>query len=481
MNGSKAAEPRFHDTVTIPLAGRAEGMRVIVTAAGILWILVSLFLVPRHRLKSLAWQKKVCRAVGLLYDYSQAMPTPSEVLSQSQYLSNFVGALTAGTVVADGSDPTGLFWRPMGWAGVAEILSYVNLFADYCANKLETTNLNPRVPATFAERIAAFRRLDIRNQHSLLKHLGNAKARYTEARQSREVVARRAPKAAAVRPPYFPRRSFQALLNVGFRRQKVGRVWEQYNLRDTMIALLQRHGGLRASEPFHLFVTDVFEDPRCPGHAEVRLYHPELGRFSYRDSLSGKVVHVTRREFLMARYGRVPRNLMSGKQHAGWKDLMLDYDKPEYYCVVRWFPLCCGKFFWDIYKIYVRNIIPPGLDHPYLFVNSSGASNYGSPYQLDTYYKNLDIATRRIGLETKKNLGTTSHGLRHAYGQDLEDHKIDEKIIQLCLHHKSPLSQRVYTQPELEKARRELNAGWQRMSHYDTPPPLDGSWPSAIH
>ncbi len=352
----------------------------------------------------------------------------------------------------------------MSWNTIADVIGYVNQFADFCAKELETPSLNPETAANFAERVAAYRQLDIRNTHSLLKHLGNAKANHKIANTSREVVAPRAPKVTEKRPPFFPRESFPILLTQGFRRRSRGSLTEQYNLRDMMIALLERHGGLRASEPFHMFVTDVREDRHHPGHAEVRLYHPELGKFSYRNPLTGEIEHVNRREFLKTHYGRIPRNLKSGKEHAGWKELMLDHGAPDHYAVVRWFPQEMGQVFWELYQSYVRHVLPSGLNHPYLFINESPGPSRGEPYKLDTYHKNLCSAIRRIGLEVGKDFGTTSHGFRHAYGQDLQDAKLDSKIIQICLHHKSPMSQVVYTQPELREVSRKLGKASQRLS-----------------
>jgi hypothetical protein len=310
-------------------------MRVTATEYGFIQMVIRFFDVPLHRRKSLAWQKKVCRAVGLLYDYTVAVPPPSDPRRRTSYLSDFVEALTAGTVKLDGSDPTGLRWLPMGWNSTAEIIGYVNQFADFCSKELETSKLNPETAATFAERIAAYRRLDIRNSHSLLKHLGNAKSNHKIANSTREVVAPRSPKITEKKPPFFSRDSFPILLAHGFRQRQKGTLAQQYNLRDMMIAILERHGGLRVSEPFHMFVTDVREDRHHPGHAEVRLYHPELGRFSYKNPLTGKIIHVKRREYLRERYQRVPRNLETDKEHAGWKELMLDHGPPDSYAVVR--------------------------------------------------------------------------------------------------------------------------------------------------
>lgn len=460
------AVPQFHDTITIPVVGRPDGLRVVVTVEGIVGPLVRFLELPRHRDKSQSWQHKVCRAVGLLYDYFVAVPAPMDLVGRRAYLSQFARDLMRGTIGGDGRDPSGLYWRPAAsWAQVKETLAYINAFADHCATTDGTERLNPLDEASFGERVARYRALDIQNSHSLLKHLGNAKATYDDARRGRAVRARRQPTVAPSKPPYFPRDRFAELVEVGFRRRgRGGAPWERYQTRDIMLAMLQRYGGLRASEPFHLFTRDVQEDRDKPGHARVLLYHPELGRFRYPDPLQRRVLETTRSEYLRTQCGREPRNLIAGKDHAGWKDLMLDEGAPHYYALIRWFPSEAGAVFWQLYQAYVRHVLPSGLAHPYLFVTLDSGPWFGQPYRMAAYQRALSRAVRRIGLPFKKSLGTTSHGFRHAYGQDLEDAKVDRKVIQTCMHHKSPLSQDVYTRPEKQRVSRELEAARLRLA-----------------
>jgi len=49
-------------------------------------------------------------------------------------------------------------------------------------------------------------------------------------------------------------------------------------LNPPLITVLLHGGGLRESEPFHLYVSDVAIDPRNTKSALVRLYHPERGK-----------------------------------------------------------------------------------------------------------------------------------------------------------------------------------------------------------
>lgn len=464
----KLVTPRFHDTVTLPTVGRHGGIRVVVTHHGLLVPLLDFFLIPRNRNKSLTWQTKACRAIGCLYDYLHVMRDANQPDRPITYLSDFVQALLSGTIGPDGDDSTGLYWPPTSWSRISETLSFVNAFSDYCVRQYDTDILNPKVAATFHERLVAYRKLDVRNEHSLLKHLGVSKVEKERANLARAVQSPRSPKVSDLSPPRFPPAALNKLLSQGYRRNGRGqRLSDRYNLRDMMICILQRFGGLRASEPFHLYVTDVLENKREPGAAEVRIYHPELGRFSYRDPLAGEIIHASRTEFLRARYGLTPRNQLTNKKLAGWKELMLDVDAPHYYAIVRWFPSSWAKTFWQLYQAYVREVLPRQLDHPYLFVNLDKGKSFGSPYTLSAYYENHAAAMDRIGVNVSKQEGTSTHGLRHAYGHSLKLAGIPDKVIQVCMHHKSASSQGVYTLPDAETVNLALEAGRSRLAVAD--------------
>ncbi|MBP2463601.1 MULTISPECIES: gamma-mobile-trio recombinase GmtY [unclassified Rhizobium] len=435
-------------------------MRILVTDGGPLCPLLEFFLTEANRNKSLAWQTKACRAIGCLYDYLYAVRDANRPDPPITYLSDFVQALLSGTVADDGDDPSGLFWPPASWSRVSETISFVNVFSDFCARKYGAEALNPIVENTFQQRLAAYRKLDIRNQNSLLKHLGVSKVARKQATRARAVVSPDSPKVSDRAPPRFPPEAFDALLSSGYKKAGKGkRLSDRYHLRDMMICILQRYGGLRASEPFHLFVTDVLESKSVPGSAEVRLYHPELGRFSYMSPLTGEIVHTTRTEFLRERYGLQPRNQRTDKKAAGWKELMLDVGAPHYYAVVRWFPTYWGLLFWKLYQAYVREVLPTNLDHPYLLVNLSNSKRKGSMYTLSAYYDNHAAAMDRIGVRVNKEEGTSSHGFRHAYGHSLECAGISDKITQVCMHHKSVVSQGVYTLPDASEVNVALEAG----------------------
>ena len=216
-----------------------------------------------------------------------------------------------------------------------------------------------------------------------------------------------------------------------------------------MITLLLHGGGLRESEPFHLYVSDVAIDPQNPKSALVRLYHPERGRApaDFIDPLSRKYIEADRETYLRTKWGLEPRNLVSGRFHAGWKDLLLT-DGVANYAQVHWFPSAWGELFLSLFKIYISKIRSRHSKHPFLFV-SQKASVAGDPYTVDSYRQAHAKAVERCDMVAAKDLGTTPHGHRHGYGQNLVAAKVPKEVIQHALHHKSVESQGTYTTPSL--------------------------------
>lgn len=276
-------------------------------------------------------------------------------------------------------------------------------------------------------------------------------------------------------PPYFPFVHTTALFQEGFCRADEGPVWKRHHIRDMMIAVLQRFGGLRVSEPFHLFVRDVEPEVLDPHDAEwgtvarVRVFDPSAGRITYADKHSGERLQSNRAEYLMSQWGRIPRtNNKWGGERAGWKHPLLD-DGPDNAMTVYWYPRIMGGYFWHLYQMYLRHLLPSGLDHPYLFVNldQSQDGSFGAPYRIESYTEQLQKAVKHIGLTTSKDAGTTSHGLRHAYAQSLRASEVSEKSIQVAMHHRSPLSQWVYTRPSKQAAAHELDRARARAREKD--------------
>jgi hypothetical protein len=348
-------------------------------------------------------------------------------------------------------------------AKVVATVRAVTAYLDYCASEYGAPTLNAHVGATFTQRAIALRAIDRRNEHSFFTHLKNTRREPFAGSgeppgSTRAVHGPRQHTVIRGQPVHFPFDQEARLFAEGFCRSEEGPLWQRYHLRDLLIALLCRYGGLRRSEPLHLFVGDVIPTTGQDGvtSARVLLYHPAESEITYTDPVTRKVATVTRAEYLKRRFGLIPRSDRTDQQHSGWKDLMFDCD--ELYAEVRWFPPEAGVIFWRLWRVYVEHVrgaLRPA--HPWAFCTSRDETA-GEPYTLKQLGRAFRRAVERIDLVSVKDAGTTLHGLRHAYAQSLERSGVPVKELQIAMHHKSPDSQRVYTQPALH----EMNTTLQK-------------------
>ena len=336
-------------------------------------------------------------------------------------------------------------------------------------------------------------------QVSMLTHISTPKV---VARKS-SVDLGPSPGGTSVEPvKFFPRDYARRLLEVGHRRPGHGGENNAFNIRDQMIALLDGWGGLRRSEAFHLWVSDVTQDPDIEpdpdgiGSALVVLHHPSEGRVTYKDAF-GCEVTLTREEYLNRECRLRPRHLVTrGRYHAGWKGMDLDRNLRT---VVHWLDDYAGRIFYRLYLAYLNEVRRPALalrkeatgrSHPFLFV-SEGSSRHdgsrsmiGDPYSMQAYERNHRAAVRRLkSLKYGKEFGTTTHGLRHMYGQTLMDLKVPAQVIKKCLHHRDYLSQTVYTAPTYDKVNATLSAAWENIQSGSTTPinPAGSESSMALH
>jgi integrase len=112
-----------------------------------------------------------------------------------------------------------------------------------------------------------------------------------------------------------------------------------------------------------------------------------------------------------------------------------------------------------LFKLYITHVRSRHCNHPFLFVSQKD-DVAGAPYTIDSFRQAHAKMVRRIGLVPRKDFGTTPHGHRHAYAQLMSDLKVEERIIQVALHYKSPDSQQVYKEPTAAK----VNAALQEAS-----------------
>jgi len=239
----------------------------------------------------------------------------------------------------------------------------------------------------------------------------------------------------------FPEDQIERLLYLGFEKNGV------IDYKSQAITMLMNYGGLRKSEIFHIYTSDITLHPVNKNEALVRVYHPEIGS----SPIEG---YKNRREYLLANSKYKPRNnyLISERLYAGWKTPLLS-SKKEYFEVLFNPPSKAAEFLlvWANYLKYQRVEPPKNNPHPFAFTNSSGA-----PETIKNFQRLHRNAIEKIGLICTKELGTTEHGHRHAYGFRLRDAGLSQVEIQKAMHHKSPLSCLVYIKPTLDEVREEL-------------------------
>ncbi|UIY41945.1 gamma-mobile-trio recombinase GmtY [Methylobacterium radiotolerans] len=473
MAAERPIAPLHHVACDYPLATpHGSSVRVLLTEDGISQVLLDWFLAPRNRQKSASWQRGYTQAFGLFYDFAkQRGHLYDGTAQQREILSDFAEALLCGTIQTDGSDPTGLYWPKVSFDVADAHVKRLTVLSDYCFENCDTAQLNPWSIADWGKRLAQFRAWDLSNRRSLLRHIGDRQAAWDRAGRVRDVAMRRRPRIDETRPPYFPPDKFADLIRRGFvvpGRHQRRATHQKFHVRDMMIAILQGAGGLRESEPFHLYLDDVREDPRSPGSALVRIHHPSEGKYRTFNPIDRKWHVISREEFLRAQ-GLCPRH-KSGSKHlfAGWKDPLLVREKSgDFYLEVQWFPAWWGKVFWGLYRSYVSDVRPP-TSSPFLFVTHEGRGA-GSPYKIKQYNKKLARAVKSVGIKPVKETGGTSHGLRHHYGQVLTDADVPQAVIQKAMHHKSPESTAIYTRPDADKVNRILNHAVLRQERIELP------------
>jgi hypothetical protein len=172
----------------------------------------------------------------------------------------FVHDVRFGTLKLD-EDPTGLWWRPTRSRTARLISQRVIEVTDWLDLYLGVPAVNPRSrTASVAEQIRAWRRWDKRKSSALLGHTRSARQAAASVRRAARIAFPGAIPTRQPEAPAFPDDRIDDLLWVGFeypRKSGDPRPWVRWNLRDILITLLCLYGGLRESEPLHLWLDDI--------------------------------------------------------------------------------------------------------------------------------------------------------------------------------------------------------------------------------
>ena len=254
------------------------------------------------------------------------------------------------------------------------------------------------------------------------------------------------------------------MLEIGFVRDEgASLLHEREDITPKMIFLLMAGGGVRRSEPFHMWFNDVqVEDIDGRQRCIPYIRHP---------SSAPTFIHGVKgdRMAYLAERGMLPRHQSRIKSwHAGWKNLPLDLATKSasiFFLHDRYHKLFANYFACYLHyrRLMIKERLMSGLpDHPFLFVSSGDDRNsdityVGAPYSMSALSKAFERALVRVEksrgekIDRGKNSGNTPHGLRHAYAHALANSGVPTKAIQRAMNHISVLSQAVYTEPTYEQ------------------------------
>ena len=386
---------------------------------------------------------KAVAALGRFYDFylleHKAAPLAPEQLQL--LLKQFYEARRFGL--------PSLGWQPVKVPTAAGDVRAVSDFTQWCADNFGHVPANPRETTlvgsmSLAEQRAHELKLEARKNWDMLHHLTPA----TQGGQG--IVTQRA----------FRPGSGKSQRSVGdLKHFPPDKVWPMLtgatSLRDKLYLLLLFFGGLRISEPLHLFAADV--SVRTDGVAKVVLGHPQDGAFDWlgRD---GKKHRGNRAGFLQERYGMGSRNLLPENHplHAGWKGMMAD-DGKRSESVVHWLREDAGRLFAKLHAEYIRTVRAKLPDaHPYYFVSEKDGDSYGKPLKLSNVSKTFMRLAQRVGLSSKTP-GVNPHGARHFYGFYCASVlRLPLETTQRLMHHQSAMSTSTYYALSADAVRREL-------------------------
>lgn len=366
---------------------------------------------------------------------------------------DFGSAKLQGTIQSDGSDPLNLGWRPVLPRTLRNTLRHIEDFDSFQATFFKAARLNP-VEVRFQSAFERYIEFKARSKYDPLIHLFPSRSTEQsvhayQVREHRRQSSRRKPEKV------FPADFIIDLIE------------HTEEPRDKMLLLLMAFGGLRRSEPLHLFHRDVVGRFRDTGSAWIVLADPVSGTTTWTGK-DGKPHQGSRSDFLRREYanlhlpvGHPLRNLqprcLYGRGdrglYVGFKGMTFSgHDKNNF---VHWLHEEAGVMFWRAYEEYIeRHFYGKPMHwpyHPFLFIRLD-TDGYGMPLTLPAIDKVFARAAERIGIN-----GYSPHSLRHFYGYYLASvlrRPIEEA--QACLHHASVLSTQVYYRTAPETIRKEI-------------------------
>ncbi|PKG56332.1 gamma-mobile-trio recombinase GmtY [Shewanella sp. GutDb-MelDb] len=414
-------------------AAPTANLPALFTEKGVLVSHLRFLYTKRH--KSQSWIERNVFAVELLLKFINAHINTST--SATEMLRSFVDTLCFGSIDNSNDDQSGLYWQSRRVEDVNVLLGHINFYCDYLdqLHGHELPNLNPLRKATKAEERLRWCAYYKRQSNCFLNHLSNpSKHQFSVVRNIQGPLNHLLSIESVHR---FPEEHFERFLKYGFFSKRNG----EMDFACLLIVMLMHYGGLRLSECFHIYTSDIAIDTK-DGSAIVSVFHPS-------DGASPEPGFSNRRDYLNSRFRQKPRNeyKRSHKLYSGWKQPLLTNRNLSF--DVMLFPNSKATEFTWLLQQYLAVRVDGA--HPYLFSNS-----VGKPESKKNFIQKHKRAVERIGLEVGKHLGTSPHSHRHSYGYRLNQAGFNQLEIQKAMHHKSPFSCLVYLKPEDNEIRDKI-------------------------
>jgi hypothetical protein len=407
--------------------------------------------------KSESWRNQSIQSIRLLIDYS--IVNKDVFINPLQMFEAFSSRIFGGTINEKGTDPTGLYWDSFSENGGNTIINHITSFSDWLYDDTggESELLNPKRQVTKAEKILNLAAYNHRINKAFLGHT------YSEEHKEQSVITVRnvGRRRTNVLPDFDPHKAFREdkiweLISVGFARKGVlssSPVAERYNLQNVLITMLLHFGGLRTSEPFHIYTDDIIPNK---GLRQIRVYHHSLGLAPQWFRENTKQPNADRKTFLLQKYGLTPRYRHPKDAYkAGWKNPVVS-QVGHYMDVFLFGAAGIHDMFYDLFLAYMKARTPPklGREHPFLFTNKNG-----DPLSMGSYKDAHKAAVLKIGLIPLLYRGGTPHCHRHAYGTRMKECGIDPLDIKVCMHHACLEAQEVYKPSNSKTIRQHLDEG----------------------
>ncbi|MDR9763757.1 hypothetical protein RJJ37_29715 [Rhizobium redzepovicii] len=410
---------------------------------------------------SYKWMHNAARAIGTLVDHSLAVAaTPdfhawrSQGVLQRRLLRGLARSLVYGTMQLGPNgrivDATKLYWSGLGKRQAKVLLSSLTLHFRWLRDdpaaaswvQAASTDATASIPSV-AFSLAA--ELAMRKQDSLLTHVRGMKKEPAHALPG--IVRRQTKIIDAV--PTFPAKYVAPFLYKGF-VDEAGDGDEAAQILAHLIFAL----GIRESEGFHLYATDI---QFIRDEAYIFFHHPENGK------INKGGVEISRTDYLRD-FGFIPRNLDEGSPFkAGWKGMAGDdLGTPGFFLPImslrRRTTMLLKRYLLVTRPAIMARRPASAGDHPFLLVSARQHDTLhgvrvGDPYTMSAFDYSWEQAIKWLGrcyddpqmLVPDKARGTTKHGGRHFFGRFLQSLGVEGPIIQRCMHHSSLNSHRVYT------------------------------------